>query len=264
MPDQAREEQPGQKHPDAGGEVAAARPPVVQRLRHVLTRPSRRQVVAAVLLAALGFAAVTQVRVSGGDETYSGLRQQELIDLLNGLSGTRQRTEAEVARLEDVAAGLRDEGTRRQTALEQAQSTVDGLNVLAGLVPVTGPGIRIRITEETGRVRLGSLLDTVQELRTVGAEAIAINGEVRVVAQTAFEETDGGFLVDGERVEPPYVVEAIGEPGLLASAIRFALGPRKQLQDDGARVAVRQLKVVDIEAVSRRAGTRYAVPDQGQ
>ncbi|MCX6399817.1 MAG: DUF881 domain-containing protein [Propionibacteriales bacterium] len=234
------------------------------RLRRALLRPSRKQAVAAVLMAVLGFAAVTQVRVAGTDETYSGLREQELIDLFTGLSGTRQRTEAEIDRLEGVAADLRDDTTKRQTALEQAQTAVDNLNILAGLVPVTGPGIRMTITEVDGRLTLASLLDTIQELRTVGAEAISINGTVRVVAQTSFAESDGGFTVDGEQVEAPYVIDVIGEPGVLRSSLTFALGPKKQIEEDGARIEARELKAIDIEAVTRRDRPRFSAPDQGQ
>ena len=234
-----------------------------QRIRAALLRPSRKQVVVGVLLATLGFAAVTQVRVAGTDDSYSGLREQELIDVLDALSGTRQRTEAEIERLEGVAGDLRDDTTSRQTALEQAQGEVADLNILAGLVPVTGPGVRITITEDDGRVHLDSLLDTIQELRTDRAEAIAING-VRVVAQTSFTETDGGFLVDGELVEPPYVIDAIGEPGALSGGVDFALGPRQQIEEDGGQIAVQELRAVDIEAVTDADGPRYAVPDQGQ
>lgn len=236
----------------------------LERLRRALLRPSRRQLVAGVLMAVVGFAAVTQIRVTDTDATYSGLRQQELIDLLDGLGGARQRAEAEIDRLEGVATNLRDDSTKRQTALDQAESEVDTLNIIAGLVPVTGPGVRITITEDEGRVRLGSLLDTIQALRTVGAEAIAINGTVRVVAQTSLEETEGGFTVDGERVEAPYVIDAIGEPGVLADSLTFALGPKKQVENDGGSMEVSELKAVDIEAVTTRQEPRYALPEQGQ
>lgn len=236
----------------------------VDRIRQGLLRPSRRQIGVAVLLALLGFAAVTQVRIAGADDTYAGLREQELVDLLDALSGTRQRTEAEIERLEEVAAGLRNDSTQRQTALEEAQSTVANLNILAGVVPVTGPGVRVTITEVEGRVSLTSMLDTIEELRTVGAEAIAVNGTVRVVAQTWFASTEGGFLIDGELVEAPYVIDVIGESGVLSSAIGFALGPRQQIEDDGGRVEVRELDRVDIDAVTGRDEPRYAVPDQGQ
>jgi len=264
MPEE--EEQPVQAAaPQATApQPGAAQPTATERLRQALLRPSRKQVVAAVLLALLGFAAVTQVRVAGTDETLEGLREQELIDLLNALSGTRQRTEAEIERLEEVRDDLRDETTSRRAALEQAQTEADNLSVLAGLVPVTGPGIRITISEVDGRVRLASMLDTMQELRTVGAEAIAINGKVRVVAQTSFAETEGGFRVDGRQVGAPYVIDVIGEPGVLAAAIEFALGPKQQLEEDGARVEVEELQAIDIEAVTETDEPSFAVPDQGQ
>ncbi len=43
-----------------------------QRLRDALLRPGRPQVVVAVLLAIVGFAAMTQVRANQQDDTYAG------------------------------------------------------------------------------------------------------------------------------------------------------------------------------------------------
>lgn len=234
-----------------------------ERLLSGLLRPSRSQLVVGVLLAVLGFAAVTQVRLTETDDTYSGLREQELIDILSALAGTRQRAEDQIEELEQVRDDLRDDTRAREAALEQAQEDVDELNILAGLVPVTGPGIRLTIVEETGRVSLSSLLDTVQELRTVGAEAMQLNGTVRIVAQTSFEETDGGFVVDGELVEAPYTLDVIGEPSVLASSLEFLLGPRAQLQEDGASLQVDELSSIDIEAVAELEDPDFSDPDDG-
>lgn len=234
-----------------------------ERLLSGLLRPSRSQLVVGVLLAVLGFAAVTQVRLTETDDTYSGLREQELIDILSALAGTRQRAEDQIEELEQVRDDLRDDTSAREAALEQAQEDVDELNILAGLVPVTGPGIRLTIVEETGRVSLSSLLDTVQELRTVGAEAMQLNGIVRIVAQTSFEETEGGFVVDGELVEAPYTLDVIGEPSVLASSLKFLLGPRAQLQEDGASLQVDELSSIDIEAVAEREDPDFSDPDDG-
>ena len=165
-----------------------------------LRSTSRRQLIVGVLLALLGFGAVTQVRANDTDDTYAGARQQDLIDILDALAGTRQRADEEIGRLEKVRDGLRNDSTKRQAALDQANNEVANLQVLAGLVPVSGPGIRITITEQTGQVKLSSLLDTIEELRTVGAEAMQINGSVRIVAQTSFQPVPGGFRIDGHAV----------------------------------------------------------------
>ncbi len=247
------DEESGPDEPGAGGRLVAA-----------LRRPRRSQVVVGVLLAVLGFAAVTQVRVNETDDRYEGLRQQDLIDVLTALAGTRQRTEEEITRLEEVRDDLLDDTSKREAAIDRAQEDLDELGILAGLVPVTGPGVRITVTEETGAVQIDSLLDAVQELRTSGAEAMQINGTVRIVAETSFEAVEGGFLVDGVLVEAPYVIDVIGDPASLTSAMTFYLGPGKQLEDDGAVVTVDELSSLDIETVRDLDEAQYADPDPDQ
>jgi uncharacterized protein YlxW (UPF0749 family) len=236
-----------------------------QRLLRALMRPSRSQAVVAVLLAVLGYAGVTQVRFNEVDDTYGSLREQDLIDVLNGLAGTSQRAEAEIARLQRTRDDLLSSTGSREAALAQAQQEADTLSILAGLVPVTGPGIRVTVTEQTGTVRVQSMVDTLQELRTAGAEAIQVNGEVRVVADTAVEDVSGGLLVGGQLVTSPYVIDVIGEPHTLASSgIDFPDGPRDLFQDDGASVVVDELASLDIESVVKAPKQEYAEPDTSQ
>ena len=117
---------------------------------------------------------------------------------------------------------------------------------------MTGPGIRITITETDGPVDIDSLLDTIQELRGAGAEAMQFNGQVRVVADTSFEDGVGGIYVDGVLLEPPYVLDVIGNPTTLAGGLVFADGPISQLEGDGAEVDVVELQALDIESVRPR------------
>ena len=80
----------------------------------------------------------------------------------------------------------------------------------------------------------------VQALRTAGAEAMQINHEVRVVAQTSFESGNGGLLVDGRLLEAPFTVDVIGPPDSLVDALRFPDGPQDQFaEDDGGRADLR-------------------------
>src|SRR6478609_2222338 len=234
------------------------------RLRGALLRPTRGQVIVAVLLALLGYAAVTQVRFTNVDKTYASLREQDLIDVINGLAGRTQRAEAEIARLERTRDDLQSDTGARQAALAQAEHDADTLAIMAGLVPVTGPGIRVTITEQDGTIDVDSMVDMIQELRTAGAESIQINGQVRVVAQTSFDDAVGGILVDGQLVSSPYVVDAIGEPSTLAGAVDFPNGPREQFEGEGATVQVEQLEALDIESVVTPKRPEYAQPDSSQ
>jgi uncharacterized protein YlxW (UPF0749 family) len=230
------------------------------RLKVALLHPGRRQVVVALLLAIVGYAAVVQVRTNDVDDSYSTLREQDLIDVLSALAGASQRARNEVDRLERVKRGLQTDSERQAEALAQAQQQADTLSILAGLVPVTGPGIRITITEETGPVDIDSVLDAIEELRTAGAEAIQINGKVRVVAQSYLSDAVGGFSVDGTLLSSPYVIDVIGDPHALHGGMEFKDGPSSQLRDDGAEVDITELETIDIESVVEQDRAEFAEP----
>lgn len=232
-----------------------------QRLVDSLVRPTRAQVIVAVLLAIVGFSAVTQMRAYEVDDTYSAYSEQALIDVLNGLAGTSQRAQAEITRLERARDELRSTTNQRQAALTQARERADTLDILAGTVPVTGPGVRITITENDGPVDIDSLLDTIQELRTAGAEAMQFNGQVRVVAQTGLQDGVGGVYVDDTLLSPPYVIDVIGEPSTLVGGLVFASGPKQQLEDDGATVEIMEFQTIDIESVVEPVRSEFAQPD---
>ena len=106
------------------------------------------------------------------------------------------------------------------------------------------------------------LLNGLQELRDAGAEVIEINGTVRVVAQTSLQDRPGGgVLVDGTRLKPPYVIEAIGDPGDLAAALDFTGGFISEVEAVGGKVEVDQLDKVEISSVLPTPAPRYAEPD---
>lgn len=245
--------QPPSQHPQQPSSAQGG------RLRRALLQPTRSQVLVAVVLAVFGFAIVTQVRSNTVDDTYAGLREQELIDILNGLADTTQRANAEIQRLEATRDDLTSETRSRTAALEAAQSDLDALSILAGTVPVTGPGLSITIEELAGPVRVEPFIDMVQALRAAGAEAMVINGGVRVVASTSFQDVTGGLLVGGQLLTAPYTVEVIGSPEVLAAALRFPNGPQDQFEKDGQGVLTyEEVDRLELRAVHQIAGPGFA------
>lgn len=234
------------------------------RLLATFRTPTRAQAVVGVLLAVLGFSAIVQVDNTSKDDAYSGLREQDLIEVFNSLTGTAERARREVDRLEGTRDQLESESTGRAAALAETEDRVRTLNIIAGLVAVRGPGIRIRIEETQGRVALTSLLDLVQELRTADAEAMEFNDTYRLAAQSAFDVTTGGIALDGQLLEPPYLVDVIGDPHALHSALTFDNGPMEQLENDGATVDVTELDSLDIASVRTAVRPVNAEPDTDQ
>jgi uncharacterized protein YlxW (UPF0749 family) len=231
------------------------------RLREALLRPSRGQVIVGVLLAVLGFAAITQVRTNTTDNTYAGYREQDLVDVLSGLSGTSERAQREINRLEAQRRQLEQNRLAQSAALDAAQKQAEELSILAGWVPATGPGIRLTVTEGPRPVDVNTVLDTIEELRSAGAEAMQVNGKVRLVAQSAVEPAPGGLRIDGTLVTSPYVFDAIGDPHTLRGALELVDGPIAQFKNDaGATVNVEELDSLDITAVRQPSTPQYAQP----
>lgn len=230
------------------------------RLRAALRTPgSRGQVIAAVLLAVLGFAAVTQVRSNGRDDSYVGARQGDLVQYITTLSLASQRAQADIARLEDTRRALSSDTEARRTALARAREQSATLGILAGTVPAVGPGIRVSVTDRGAGVGTNVLLDGLEELRDAGAEVIELNDRVRVVAQTSLQDrSGGGVLVDGVVLRPPFVIDAIGDSATLATALDFSGGFTTQVERVGGKVSVRQTDRIEVSSLHKTKAPRYA------
>jgi uncharacterized protein YlxW (UPF0749 family) len=249
---------------EPGGE-ALAREPVRgrARLRSALhPRATRAQAVAALLCGVLGFAAAVQVR-STQDAGLSGLRQTDLVRILDDVSERGARLQTEARELQE--ARDRVAGNDSVAALDEARDRARVLGILAGTVP----------TDAEGQVGSDVLLDTLQELRDAGAEAIEISSvdgpAVRVVASTAFVDagqpgSGAGVEVDGTVLAPPYRFLVIGDPGTLETALDIPGGVLEVLDQRGAQGVVTQERSVDITSLRVTPSPRYARPadaDQG-
>ena len=231
------------------------------RLMAALRRPSRGQTVVSVLLAVLGFAAVVQVRANDRDQNFVGARQSDLIALINTLALATDRAESEINELEDTREALRDDAESTQTALTVARERLETLAILAGTVPASGPGIRVRVESRSGTLGTDQLLNGLAELRNAGAEAIELNDTVRVVAQTGLVDSPAeGLLVDGNPVQSPYVLEVIGDPYTLATALDFDGGFIEEVESVGGQVQVEQLDTIEIASTARVPEPTFAEP----
>jgi uncharacterized protein YlxW (UPF0749 family) len=260
MSDETPTEHPGPT-PDESPERSQADGVARQRLVRALVHPGRGQVVAAVLLAVLGAAAVTQVRIAGSGDDYSGLRQADLIQALNGLQAASRRTEQDISDLEVTRDSLRDSNEKTATALEQARQELDTLGVLAGTSAAHGPGVRITVTVPDSGLSLNLLLDGIEELRDAGAEAIEINDSVRVVAQTSFESATGGINVDGKVLKSPIHIDVIGDPDGLTSALKFPGGFVDDISIDEGTVTIKESERIEVTVLRKPTEPRYAEPN---
>lgn len=221
-------------------------------------RNTKRQITVGVICVLLGFAAVSSVQNNGTAESLATARESDLVQILDDVSQRRARLEQETRELTAAREELLS-GSAEQV-IAQTRDRVRALSVLAGTVPVYGPGIVVRIVDPQGVIGADILLNAVQELRDAGAEAIEINGR-RIVVNTWFEDgRQRGVNVSGAVLKPPYVLSAIGDANALAPAMKIPGGIADAVRASGAKFALSTFENVTIDSIVQPSKPRYAAP----
>ena len=184
----------------------------------------RGQIAIALTLTLLGFLLATQLRSQQGlAQRLSIERESDLGQILTQLTDRSDQLLSEIVDLRVKLAQASGTQAQQHALIDDARQQLQALQILLGLVPVKGPGIVMVFSDPGGTVGPDVLLDAVQELRDVGAEAIEVSG-VRAVASTSFTGSPRSILVNRQPVSAPYEVTAIGPASTLAEAMRIPGG----------------------------------------
>jgi uncharacterized protein YlxW (UPF0749 family) len=226
--------------------------------------PTAGQLVAGLLCALLGFAVAVQVRANQ-DAGLTGLRQTDLVSILDDVTQRASRLQAEARDLEDTKARVTGGSSGTRAALDDARQRSQTLGILAGTLPAEGPGIEFTISDPSDKVGADVLLDALQELRDAGGEAFeigALNGpSVRVIASTYISDADkGGIVVDGVTLHAPYRIRVIGDSRTLAGALDIPGGVLDVLSQSDAQGSVTQQADVEIRSLRPTPTPKYARP----
>ena len=232
------------------------------RLWRALAHPGRGQVIAAVILFVVGVGGAMQIRLNSADDAYTNARREDLIQILDGLGAESRRLESEIGELQQTKTNLQSGADSRRVAQEESELRLDELSILAGTVPAKGPGISMRISDPDRKVTASVLLDAVQEMRDAGAEVIEFNGQVRVVASTWFGTDGTDLIVDGQRLQRPITMKAIGDSHSLEEAARFRGGLVSEITGPriGGAVSIERLDDLEIASLHSPAENQYARP----
>lgn len=233
-----------------------------ERLLASIRHPfSRGQMLAALVLGVVGFAAIVQMQANDRSDRYAGATEADLIALISSQEAAQERVESQIRSLEQTRDSLLDNAATSDAATELARQRAASLSVLAGTVPTVGPGVLIRVDGPAGSIGTEILVNGIQELRSAGAEAIEINGEVRVVGRSSIQAgVEDSVFIDGVRLTAPYTLRAIGSPIGLEQAVGFPGGFRDSVEDAGGTFEVEQQTRIEILTVRETAAPRYATP----
>lgn len=228
------------------------------------------QALLAVLLMALGFLVVVQLRAGralSGQEGVPTRNVYALAAMLGQEREARRSLESQVAALTHRLAEFESVAAQRQSADQALAQELDALRTVSGFVALTGPGVRVSVDDgkapAVGQapavVQYVDLASVVNELWASGAEAVAVSG-YRVTATTGFSQVGGTIIADRDRLSAPYEVVAIGDPQTLAGALNIRGGVVEGLRGLGLRIVIVSLDAVTLPAARSRPSLHYARP----
>jgi len=215
----------------------------------------------------LGFMLAVQFKTTAANpNNISTARAQDLTEQLEKITKERDALADELASLREKLA----QTNKRDQAINALTEELTRANVLAGLVPVKGPGIIVTLTDSSQPlqptdnpnlylVHDEDLLRLVNELRAGGAEAIAVNDQ-RLVSNSEIRCAGPTILVNTTKIAPPFVIKAIGDPQLLESSIRMKGGWLETLETWGIKSQVKVMQTIEIPAYKGPLNFQYAVP----
>ena len=185
-------------------------------------------------LAGLLFTTSAQLARSPGTTTTSARQPVNLAQLV--LSGAERNDQLEsqldqlTTQIDQLTAATLLPGVNEDPTLVVQEGAA------VGSVPVSGPGVRVVLDDAPATainipgVMPDDLVIHQQDLQAVisalwagGAEAMTLMGE-RVTMTSAFRCTGNVLLLHGRVFSPPFVVEAIGDPGRLSAEVMASEG----------------------------------------
>ncbi len=141
-----------------------------------------------------------------------------------------ERVYAEFQKSENQLEEIRQQVAKGNNTFTEEEQELKSINALLGLTDLTGEGIVVTVADNNNAnikdenlfeelVHNLDIIGIVNELKNSGAEAISINGQ-RVLSTTAIDCAGAVITVNGEKINSPFVISAIGNKDLLNGITR--------------------------------------------
>ncbi|MDO4259570.1 MAG: DUF881 domain-containing protein [Actinomycetaceae bacterium] len=242
--------------PPAEEQRTASRSPWKMMGAALVSTPRMMHLLLLVICFSLGFAVVTQVRAQREDPLES-LNEEDLVVLLDELSARETTLRDERSNLQTQLRDLQDAASQQEAAEEAARSAEEVSKINAGLLPVKGQGVTMRVDDARGSLNATSFVTVLGELRNAGAEAIELNGH-RLTPRSSFTAEGQKISVDGQVISSPYEWKIIGHSQTIATALEIQAGSASQMRAKGANVTIEQVEEITIESVAPAPQLRWA------
>lgn len=183
-------------------------------------------------------------------------------ELRTAISEWKTKYEEVETKLQDTNKKINeysDKIKNNEKASELISDELDESNMAVGKTDVYGEGVIVTLNDDEKDIVAWDLIDLVNELKYAGAEAISIN-DVRILNTTdIFDLRSYTYLTVGQqRVQPPYIVKAIGNLDYLSSILNLKdSGFVDRYKNSGKSVKMETSKKVQIKKYNGEINYKY-------
>lgn len=224
-----------------------------------------------VICMLLGIMLAIQFRTSENyDVNLRGTRSDEMAFKISTLTQGRDALSKEVVSLREKMTNM-ENGNQATTDL---QSELKKYIMAAGLTAVQGPGIIVTLNDNPRVLQPGDnpndylihdedILKIVNEMRASGAEALSVNDE-RITAMSEIRCAGTTILVNLNKIAPPFVIKATGNPQLLESGLSIRGGKLNLLATWGLQTKLERSDKIEIPAYTGALKFEFTTPVQSK
>jgi uncharacterized protein YlxW (UPF0749 family) len=217
----------------------------------------------------VGILLAVQLRTS--DNYGTSLRGTRVDELAFNISTLTQENNALAQEVVSLRGKLTNVGSDSQLTAD-LQEELKKANMLAGLTAVSGPGIIVTLNDSPRSIQPGDdpnallvhdidILNIVNEMRASGAEAISVNDQ-RITAMSEIRCAGTTILVNWNKIAPPFVIKATGDPQLLESGLSIRGGKLEELRSFGLQTQLVRNDMIQIPAYSGVLKFQYTSPTE--
>jgi uncharacterized protein YlxW (UPF0749 family) len=168
-----------------------------------------------ILCFILGLLLVAQFRTQRrADNSPLSASSADQLVIIGSLVENNTRLREEMETLEEQLSEYQQATGR--AVLETLVEELNKVRVINGRVEVSGVGVEVSLD---GPIGVLDVQDLINELRNAGAEALTINGERLTLYSVIASTEDGGMTVNGMALSRPYILQAIGQPMTMETAL---------------------------------------------
>lgn len=198
-------------------------------------------------------------------------QRQEVGQIVQQLERERNKLQAEVAESRKRLEGFEKNASLIDTTIKSMKKDMETVKMSAGLVPVEGQGLIIKLADSSRRPRQGEdpwfflvhdvdLQLLVNELWASGSEAISINDQ-RLITSSSIRCAGPTILVNSVRLTPPYEVKVIGPASSLESSLKMPGGLMDTLAPsifNGVQIKIKRAEKILVPAYNGSMIFKYA------